>query len=601
VAILRAAATASFTLDNTGTPVLITGLTLTPASGEYLLFATVETENASSGGSESNDFSVYVGGSIIAHTERNIQEETSLDADRITVQLHAEVNPNGSQAVEIRHTASSSLSPQTAFRREMTLFPAPAAGTTYEQTGTSNQTRTSSTYATLNNMAVTPAADDYLLVFGCQYETTADDDVGFRVSVGGTPIAHTVREAANENSLANTPRSIGLACQVSPNGSQEVAIEWRNVPGSGTVDVDERSMQLVPVDSADIVQATGTADDSRSTTGEILIDDMTIADPGDDDWLVIFTSFDSVGSIGNLIQTTYSIREGGTKVTDSDRRNDHEGSSDLTAHPVVAGGRVTIGGATDDLQAYWDVDSSSTWTLHERTLVAIREASAQVFNAAIAGSMGMRPVAEGAKTYTGIGHYRLPSRSLTAAAKTATQVARASIPARGTNGSQKTAAGISVARVPLRARSDGIRAFIAAIVARLSLRGQSDYDKAAAGIARDSLALRSSDATTKISAGNGHASLALRAADIGAKTYTGVAVERFALRPFSTGQKTFDAVGVASFALSSQTAAQKVAVGIGAESFAIRVTADGQAIFAAGFPYHVIKENDRDMRGMLTL
>lgn len=601
MAILRAAATASFTLDNTGTPVLITGLTLTPAAGDYLLFATVETENASSGGGDSNDFSVWIDGTIVAHTERNHQEESSYDADRTTVVLNATISPAGSVDVEIRHAAASSSNPQTAFRRELTLFPIPAAGTDYQQIGTSNQDSTSTSWVTLNNMSVTPVANDYLLVFGCEYETSGDDPVAFRVEVAGTPIAHTVRQMVNDGSAANAPRSMLIACEVNPNGSQVVEIAWQNVSGSGTVSVNERSMQLIPVDSADIVEASGTANDSRSTTGEILIDDMTIADPGDNDWLVLFSSWDTIGTIGNLIQTTYMIYEGGAKVTDSDRRNDHEGSMDGKELPVAAGGRVTIGGATDDLQAYWDVDASDTWTLHERTLVAIREASAQVFNAAIAGSMALRAFDGAGKTYTGVGHVRLPSRSRSGSAKTSTQIARSSFALRGDTAADKAAAGIAVARLPLRSTSDSVRAFIAAIAARLALRGRSGADKNAAGITRGSLALRSSNGTDKAGTGTGQASLALRGVTVGAKTYTGVAVQRFSMRPFTAAQKTFGAVAVATFAIGSQTAGQKIAAGIGSESFALRITADGQAIFAVTFPYHVIKENDRDMRAMLTL
>jgi hypothetical protein len=373
-----------------------------------------------------------------------------------------------------------------------------------------------------------------------------------------------------------------IACEVNPNGSQVVEIAWQNVSGGGTVSVRTRSMQLVPVDAADIVEASGTANDSRSATGEILIDDMTIADPGDDDWLVLFSSWDTVGTIGNLIQTTYSIREGGTKVTDSDRRNDHEGSIDGGELPVAAGGRVTIGGATDDLQAYWNVDETDTWTLHQRTLVAIREASAaQVFTAALRSRLAIRTASAGGKTFVGVGQHSAAMSSAAAAQKTAVASVQASM--------------------ALRTRLDGIRAFLAAIVARLAVTSRSAAAKQAEATTRDSIALRSLDAGATVRGGAPVARLAIRSLNGAAKISTGIAVHSFGLRSFTTAQKTFAGTASMNFALRPGSIGQKVVAGIGAHSFSVRVTSEGVAIFAAAFPYHVIKENDRDMRAMLTL
>ena len=416
MAILRAAATSAFTLDNTGTPVLITGLTLTPASDTYYLFATVETENTA-GGSESNLFSVYVDGSPVTHTERNVQEESSVYYDRVTVALNAKITPTGSQDVEIRHTASASASPQTAYRREMTLFPEPAAGTSYEDTDEADDTHTTTSWITVDSMSRTPVADDYLLLFTTDVETTADDNVAFRVEVGGSPVAHTVRQMSNENSLPNTPRPLMLAAQVSPNGSQIVEVAWQNVGGTGTVTCHKRSMQLIALASSDIVQATGTADDTRTSTGEVLIDDMTITDPGDNDWMVMYSSWNDIPSIGDLIQTTYHIRSGGTKVTDSDRRNDHEGSTDAQPLPVLAGGRVTVAGATDDLQMYWNNSTTDLWTQKQRTLVAIREVSTGSWSASGTPSIAKPSsagVAEIEKQATGTPSLAKPTSSGTA-------------------------------------------------------------------------------------------------------------------------------------------------------------------------------------------
>ena len=375
MAILRAAATASFTLDNIGTPALIDGLTLTPAADDYQLFATIEVDSFATGGGDLQEFSVFVGGTLVNSSIRQIQEEASLNIGIMTIALNAKVSPNGSQDVEIRFETEFASEASTAERRELTLFPMPAAGTNSEDTDGADDTLATATWTTLANMTRTPPADDYLLLFTADAEGPADVDLGFRVSVGGTHLQHTHRQFANENSLPNTTRPLMIAAFVSPNGSEVVEIEWSRVDGAGTITCHARTMSLVPVDLDDIVQATGTADDARTASGEILIDDMTIIDPGANDWLVVYSSYILGGTVGTN-PLTVMIHEGGAKVTDSDRRNDHDDSEDDTHLPVLAGGRVTIGGATDDLEMFWTLlpGGGATFTMKERTLVAIREA-----------------------------------------------------------------------------------------------------------------------------------------------------------------------------------------------------------------------------------
>ena len=414
MAILRAAATASFTLDNTGAPVLITGLTLTPANDTYIAFATIELDHFATGGGDLNSFSIFVGGVEVTASVRGVQEEASLNTSIVTIALSAEVSPTGAQDVEIRHTTEAGGDDLVALKRELTLFPIPAAGTSYEDSDAADDTLATATWTTLDSMTRTPVADDYLLIFTTDAEGPADVDLGFRVSVGGTHLQHTHRQFANNGSLPNTTRPVMIACMVSPNGSQVVEIEWSRVDGAGTITCHQRAMNLIPVATADIVQATGTADDSRTTgDDEILIDDMTIVDPGADDWLVCFSAYDSVGTVGTH-PTTYMIHEGGAIVADSDRRNDHDESEDSTNLPVIAGGRVTIAGATDDLEMFWDIlpPSIPTWTIHERTLVAIREATAVVFDAEIRARLAMRSAVESQKVVGVASAVRMALRAL---------------------------------------------------------------------------------------------------------------------------------------------------------------------------------------------
>ena len=581
MAILRAAATASFTLDATSFT-LITGLIHSdPAADDYHLFATIEVENASSGGVETNEFAVFVGGSEVTHTVRWVNEETSLDIDRITCAITCRVSPNGSQDVEIRHQASGSSSPQLAFRREIALFPIPDAGTDYEDSDTVTDTLATATWTTLDNMSRTPVAGDYLLTFTASGEGPDDADMGYRIEVGGTEVAHSHRQFANENSLPDTARPLMIAALVSPNGSQVVEIAWSRIDGSGTISCLERTMNLIPINTDDSIEATGTADDAVSSTTDVQIDDMLIADPGDNDWLMYYSAHDSVGTMPTGENMTVSIRSGGSTVTDSERRNDHEGSLDNTNLPVLAGGRITPASATDDVAVFWARSSSDGYTMHQRTFVIIREASAPVFTAALRSRLAIRAASGGAKTFVGVGQH---SAAMSAAAA-----------------AQKTYTGAVQASLALRTTLDGVRTYLAAIVARIAVTSRSAAAKQAEAAIDASLALRALDASATVRGGAPVARLAIRSLNGSAKTSTGIAVQSFGLRSFTTAQKTFDGTASMNFALRPGSAGQKVADGIGAHSFSVRVTSEGVAIFAVTFPYHVIKENDRDMRAMITL
>ena len=149
--ILRAQATASDTLDSTS-PTLINGMILTdPASGEYLLHATVQCQ-IGTGASGRTHFLVYVGGSVIDHSERIFDEDTSVDDTTLTVMLTCMVNQNGSQDVEIRHDTTSTTSPLVAINREMCLFP--IVGTDLEASATATDSTSSSTWSLLVGMSI---------------------------------------------------------------------------------------------------------------------------------------------------------------------------------------------------------------------------------------------------------------------------------------------------------------------------------------------------------------------------------------------------------------------------------------------------------------
>lgn len=377
MSIERAAATANDTLDATS-DTLVVGMTITPASGDYLAFSTCTFLTDSASGNHVNTFSIYVGGTVVDHSERDYQEDTSVDNCQLPMVLSCKVSPNGSQAVEVRHRTTNALTPLICQKRELNLFSIPAAGTDYEQSATDTITRTVATFTPIPGIAVTPVADDYLLVFSTSVAATNGESVDIKVTVGGTDVSHTLRTFFAEQSWADSDFPMFIACKVSPNGSESVTVEWARVTGTGTATMHERTMNLVPFDAGDIFEATGTADDADSTTTDKQIDDMLITDPGADDYLVLFSAFDFYGVIdNNNAETQYSIRNGSSRVTDSERVHEHEGSIDSTDIPVMAGGKVTVASGTDDLAMWWqNVTATDTRTIKERTLVAVREAAA---------------------------------------------------------------------------------------------------------------------------------------------------------------------------------------------------------------------------------
>ncbi len=383
MAILRAAATANYTLDNTS-PTLITGLQLVnPAVDDYFLYCTIEFTTPSAAPAESDEFSVYVGGSVIPHSLRTYTGNTSIDNCSIVYVLTCKVSPNGSQNVEIFHQRSSATAPCIASKREMTLFPMPAAGTNYEESSTTPDTIASATFDVVVGMTRTPVAGTYLVTFSSSADGPTGATASFRIRVGGTVQTHTLREIFWESSGAGQELPVMLCASVTVNGSQAVDVQFNRASGSGTITVHDRTMNLIPIASADIKTATGTADDTDSTTTDKQIDDMLIVDPGDNDWLTMFSITQAFGELASadLGRVTYSIRSGGSQVTDTDRDNEVEDSLDSAYMLAYTGGRVTVAGATDDLQVYWQGASTVLRTGRERTFIAIREVSASSWSA----------------------------------------------------------------------------------------------------------------------------------------------------------------------------------------------------------------------------
>lgn len=370
----RAFASASDTLDQTSYT-QVDSMTLSPGVGDYLVIFNMQVQFAVTPGTTELLVAVYLAGSQQAHSVRGIDQNSSLNDMYWGVGTTALVSLTGSEAVEIRYIASVATTPMVGTTRELNMFPADF-GTNYQDTDTVTDTIATATWTTLDTMTRTPANGDYLLIFSATCEApAAGNNIGFRLSVGGSPVAHTERHSFTESSATPAQYTIMLMASISPNGSQVVEIEWQRETGAETCSCYERNMIMIEMDTANIKQAIGTADDTSTTADtDELIDDMTITDPGIGDWLVMFNTYDLYGSITSPAGlTNYKIYEGGAEDTNLTRIFEHEDSIDAADMSLYLSGRQTLGASTDDIQAYWNANSTFLRTIHTRTLIAMRD------------------------------------------------------------------------------------------------------------------------------------------------------------------------------------------------------------------------------------
>lgn len=371
--ILSVSATASDTLDQT-TATQLNSMVHSSVSGKHLAVFSCYLQNSTAAGSETTNFSIYVGGTKVAHSERVYEEETSIDNAYHHMATACVVNPSA-ENVEVKYIASAASSPLTAYNRELILFP--FSGTEVEVTATSDTTwsTTTGTYEALLT-ATTPSSGEYLCIFSTSANGDSGADIDIRISVGGSPLAHTLRTARSFGSAPNTDYPFFIACKVNVNGSQDVVAEWTNSETTGTLTAHERTLSLIPVDSGELFEANATAQVNKSSTSDDLITSMTITDPGVDDYLVLYSAYHFYNDAPTeLFNYTYSIRSGGTKVTNSDRIASTEQSQGFGEIPVMVAAKVSVSGATDDLEMYWQLNVTNTVSTFERTFVAIKESA----------------------------------------------------------------------------------------------------------------------------------------------------------------------------------------------------------------------------------
>jgi len=389
MAISEVSASADFTMDQTA-DTLINAMTLTPVSGDYLAVFTMDFDALASAALKTVEVSIYVGGAIVQHTERRVQIDDSFDATgaRIMVCAHAQVTPNGSQAVEARYRISTSS--VTAKKRTLTLFPNAAANFS-QATGTVDATVNTAGDTLLTDMELTPGAGTYLLVFSASADNASagstTNRLHYTVYVNGAEIAHTERRSLVEASIAANAGCMAclIACKVTPTAGQVVDIRCRR-DGAENFTVHERTLTLMKVDAANIKEATATADEADIGTADELLVGMMLTDPGRGKWLAIFSTSQTYGTIAANETAIYSIYNAGAQDADTERQMTHEESFDDADYFAYCHGALTVVGETDDVEVRWRGSSATSRTAHERTLVLVRDVSFPVVVASAVSS-----------------------------------------------------------------------------------------------------------------------------------------------------------------------------------------------------------------------
>lgn len=120
-----------------------------------------------------------------------------------------------------------------------------------EVQATANTTTSSSTFALLNTMTVTPVEGTHVVNFTASTSNTGtvlgtiSEDNYFIIYVDGVAIDHTERISTSIN---NNYLNIAINCLVTVNGTQDVQVYWRTTGGTATC--YERTLTVIKLSGA---------------------------------------------------------------------------------------------------------------------------------------------------------------------------------------------------------------------------------------------------------------------------------------------------------------------------------------------------------------
>jgi hypothetical protein len=357
------------TTDTTTTSSTYTALdsmSITPGAGDYIVWFSGSVGNNVST-NQTMHVSLFVNGSQVTHTEREILHEESLGGgSSFPVASHAYISGVGAgEAIDVRWKTTGG----TATMHERTLVvKAVDSANVSQATATADYTiNTGGVDALVGGMTVTPGAGDYLVYFSSSaYGNSTGFSSYLNLYVNGVKVPHTEREFFEEGSCPNSSYPIMFQALVTGVGAGE-AIEVWGREDSGSTFVHERTLVVEKITASDASQASATADTTTTSATYTAVNSMSINAPEAGDYLVWFSSSIS-NSLANLTEYV-SLFVNGTQVAHTEREIFVEGSlAGGNSFPVALHARVTGVGAGQAIDVRW-MTTAGTATLHDRTLV----------------------------------------------------------------------------------------------------------------------------------------------------------------------------------------------------------------------------------------
>jgi hypothetical protein len=219
-------------------------MTITPGAGDYYIWFSGSVEGT--GSNTTQYVSLYVNGSQIPHTERQIYTESSIQNTSFPVATHARrLNVLDGQAIEVRWRTTGG----TATMHERTLVVYRILTNSDEKSATTDDTTTSATDVLVNGMTITPGAGNYYIWFSGSVESSATSYQYVSLYVNGSQLTHTERQIYTESSINDTSFPVAThARRLNVLDGQAIEVRWRTTGGTATM--HERT--LVVLDTADL-------------------------------------------------------------------------------------------------------------------------------------------------------------------------------------------------------------------------------------------------------------------------------------------------------------------------------------------------------------
>ncbi len=233
----QAQATAS-TTTTSSSDVLVNSMTLTPGAGDYIVWFSGTLDGSSS--STYQYVSIYVNGTQVAHSEREVYNESSINGALFPVATHARLTGVGAtDAIEVRWRTTGGTA--TMYERRLTVSKV-AAANSFQASATGDTTTTSSSDVLANSMTLTPGAGDYIVWWSGSVENNSTSDHQYvSIYANGTQVAHSERRMYTEGSIPNTSTNMMTHAVVSGLGAgQTIEVKWRTE--GGTAVMHERTL-----------------------------------------------------------------------------------------------------------------------------------------------------------------------------------------------------------------------------------------------------------------------------------------------------------------------------------------------------------------------